>query len=174
MLGQDIRYIKTGDLSLKPSPVYIYAAAWFPWAFILPFCLFVVILLLYRKQIKANADLVRQRTRKANKVAVKRLKRAAGYLKQNDRAHFYEEVLKALWGYTSDKLNIPLSALSKDNVDAELARCQVSEDVRKAYMDILEICEFEQYAPGQANQTMDDLYAKTTDVMDKMESTIKK
>ncbi|MBO5916764.1 MAG: protein BatD [Bacteroidales bacterium] len=174
VLGQDIRYIKPGDLSLKPSPVYIYAAAWFPWAFILPFCLFVVILLLYRKQIKANADLVRQRTRKANKVAVKRLKRAAGYLKQNDRAHFYEEVLKALWGYTSDKLNIPLSALSKDNVDAELARCQVSEEVRKAYMDILEICEFEQYAPGQANQTMDDLYAKTTDVMDKMESTIKK
>lgn len=174
VLGQDIRYIKTGDLDLKPAPNYLFAAAWLPWAYLLPLLCFVLILLLYRKQIKANADLVRQRTRKANKVAVKRLKRAAQFLKQNDRAHFYEEVLKALWGYTSDKLNIPLSALSKDNVDAELARCKVAEDIRKDYMDILEICEFEQYAPGQGSQTMDDLYAKTMQVIDKMENTIKK
>lgn len=174
VLGQDIRYIKTGDLDLKPAPKYLYAASWLPWAYVLPFVCFVLLLLFYRKQIKANADMVRQRTRKANKVAVKRLKRAAVYLKQNDSVHFYEEVLKALWGYTSDKLNIPLSALSKDNVDAALARCQVSEDIRKNYMDILEICEFERYAPGQGNQTMDDLYAKTMQVIDKMENTIKK
>ena len=134
----------------------------------------MIISLLYRKQIKANADLVKVRTRKANKVAVKRLKKAAAYLKQNDRAHFYEEVLKALWGYTSDKLNIPLSALTKDNMDAQLSDCQVSEDIRKDYMAVLEVCEFEQYAPGQGSQTMDELYAKTMEVIDKMENTIKK
>lgn len=174
VLGQDIRYIKSGNLELKPYPVYVYGKSWFPWAYIVPFVLFVIISLLYRKQIKANADLVKVRTRKANKVAVKRLKKAAAYLKQNDRAHFYEEVLKALWGYTSDKLNIPLSALTKDNMDAQLSDCQVSEDIRKDYMAILEVCEFEQYAPGQGSQTMDELYAKTMEVIDKMENTIKK
>ncbi len=174
VLGQDIRYLKTGPLNLQQRPVFIYAAAWFPWVYILPFVLFVVVLVIYRKQIKANADLARQRTRKANKVAVKRLRRAAVYLKQNNRAAFFDEVLKALWGYTSDKLSIPLSELSKDNMDAQLAKRQVPEDIRQDYMTILEACEFEQYAPGQAGQTMDELYAKTLQVIDKMENTIKK
>ncbi len=171
-LGQDIRYLKT-DLKLKPHAGLIYGQSWFVWAFVLPFAIFVIVLLICRKQAKANADVAAVRTRKASKVAVRRLKKAASFLKAGDRSQFYEEVLKALWGYTSDKLNIPLSKLSKEHMDEQLEQSHVSETIRKEYMEILETCEFEQYAPSSGAQGMDELYAKTLKVIDKMESTIK-
>ena len=172
-LGQDIRYIRTDRLNVRPRPAFLCAQPWFVWAYVGPFLLTVILLLWRRRQIQANADLARVRTRKANKVAVKRLRKAASYLKAADRTHFYQEVLQALWGYTSDKLNIPLSSLSKETIDERLAAAQVAKDVRRAYMEILETCEFEQYAPAQGPQAMDELYAKTMEVIGKMENTIR-
>ncbi|MBQ9201418.1 MAG: protein BatD [Bacteroidales bacterium] len=172
-LGQDIRYLKTVPAVLQPKPVYVVAAVWYKWAFVLPLLLVVVLLLLYRKQLRANADAVRVRNRKANKVAVRRLKKASSYLKDRQRGAFYDEVLKALWGYTSDKLNIPLSDLTKDNIDVKLASAGVEESVRRDFMDILTSCEFERYAPGQGSQTMEDVYAQTLKTIDRMENTIK-
>jgi len=172
-LGQDIRYLKTSPDHLVSEPQYVVVANWYKWAWIVPAVAVVVLLLLYRKQLKANADAVRVRNRKANKVAVRRLKNAAAYLKAQQRGAFYDEVLKALWGYTSDKLNIPLSHLTKDNIDARLTEAGVEEGVRRDFMDILTACEFERYAPGQGSQTMDELYAQTLKTIDRMENTIK-
>lgn len=172
-LGQDIRYLKTVPASLVAEPHYVVVAGWYKWAWIVPAVLVFALLLLYRKQLKANADAVRVRNRKANKVAVRRLKKAAAYLKAQQRGAFYDEVLKALWGYTSDKLNIPLSHLTKDNIDARLMEAGVEEGVRRDFMDILTACEFERYAPGQGSQTMDELYGQTLKTIDRMENTIK-
>lgn len=173
MLGQDIRYLKKNQPRLKSKESLLPEQPWFVWAYVLPMLVFVIVLMLYRKQVKANADLVMVRNRKANKVAVRRLKNAAMYLKAQDKAHFYDEVLKALWGYTSDKLNLPLSQLSKDNIDAQLHLCQVDEETRNEFVQILQTCEFERFAPGEGVQAMDDLYGKTMKVIGKMENTIK-
>jgi hypothetical protein len=148
--------------------------SWFWLFYVGLIAIFSVFLFIYRKQAKANADISRVRNRKANRVAVKRLKLANKYLSENNTASFYEEVLKALWGYTSDKLNIPLSKLSKETIDSELTSFKVGEDIRSQYTNILETCEYARYAPASDNQAMDDIYKKTMEVINKMENTIKK
>ncbi|MDD2560197.1 MAG: BatD family protein, partial [Bacteroidales bacterium] len=172
LLGQDIRYIKVNNIRLSPRTNLIYGKTAFWLAYILPFLFFLLMLYVYRKQAKANADLAAVRTRRANKVAVKRLKTASFYLKNKEKEHFYDEVLKALWGYTSDKLNIPLSQLNKDNIEVQLNQRAVDAEARAEFMQILQACEFERYAPASETQQMDDLYVKTLRVINQMENTI--
>lgn len=114
------------------------------------------------------------RTKKANKVATRRLKLAGKYLKEHQKELFYDEVMKATWGYLSDKLSIPISELTKDNVEAELEKYGVDSDSIRRFMDILNTCEFARYAPVQSETAMDDLYAETVKAIGKMESTVKK
>jgi len=173
LLGSDIRYIKTKAV-LETNRPLIVGQNWFWILYVGLIVFFVVFLFVNRKQAKANADISRVRNRKANRVAVKRLKLANKYLSQNNKESFYEEVLKALWGYTSDKLNIPLSKLTKETIDSELAVFNVGEDIRSQYTTILETCEYARYAPATDNQAMDNIYEKTMEVINKMENTIKK
>ena len=142
--------------------------------YIIPVVLFVIFFIIYRKQVKENANIALVRTKKANKTAVKRLKNAGKLLKENKKEEFYDEVLRALWGYLSDKLSIPLANLTKDNVEAELAKYGVDESLISEFMDILNTCEFARYAPAQASDAMDKLYEQTIDAIGKMENTIKK
>lgn len=173
LLGSDIHYLKT-DIKLHKQVDLIYGKTWFWLCYILPLLFFAIILVVYRENVKANADISRVRHRKASKVAVKRLKQAGIYLKDGKKEAFYDEVLKALWGYTSDKLNIPLSRLTKETIESQLTDFKVGEDIRKEYMDILETCEYARFAPGEDSHAMDELYEKTMNVMNKMENTIKK
>ena len=95
-------------------------------------------------------------------------------MKENKKEEFYDEVLRALWGYLSDKLSIPQANLTKDNVEMELAKYGVDDALIKEFMDILNTCEFARYAPAQASDAMDKLYEQTVDAIGKMENTIKK
>ena len=89
-------------------------------AYVLIAVLFIVFFAIYRKQVKENANIALVRTKKANKIAVRRLKKAERLLKERKKEEFYDEVLRAVWGYLSDKLNIPQANLTKDNVEANL------------------------------------------------------
>ncbi len=173
MLGSDIRYIKTG-FKFDGISDFIYSKIWFWLYFALLTVLFMAFLIINRKKARENSDIVRMRNKKASRIAVKRLRKAAEYLKNNNSDAFYDEVLKALWGYTSDKLNIPMSKLTKENIDNELLSVNVNEDIRKEYNDILQTCEFVKYAPSSDYQAMDALYHRTMGVMNKMENTIKR
>ena len=145
------------------------------WLFyLIPSLAFIAFFIGYRKQIAANANVARMRTKKANKVAVKRLKLAGKLLGENKKDSFYDEVMKALWGYISDKLNIPLSRLSKDNVEEELRKYGVDDKMIKEFIDALNNCEFARYAPGDDNQAMDKVYAEVLEIISKMESSIKR
>jgi hypothetical protein len=173
LLGSDIRYLKKNvQLEKIGEPIFGTLGYWL--SFLIPLLLFGLFLIFNRKQVKANADITKVRNRKASKVAVKRLKKAGIYLKDGNKESFYDEVLKALWGYTSDKLNIPLSKLDKETIEHQLEDYKVGEDIRKEYMDILQTCEYARFAPVEGTQAMDELYKKTMDVMNKMENTIKK
>ena len=174
VLGKDIRYIKTGETSLTPKDDYFYASAPYYLWYIIPFSLFIIYLIIYRKQALENANIAKVRTKKANKVATKRMKNAGKLLAEKNLSAFYDEVLKALWGYISDKLNIPVSQLSKDNIEEELVRYGVSEELIKAFIDTLNECEFARYAPGNQNEAMDKVYASAVDVISKMENSIKR
>ena len=174
-LGKDIRYLKTKGFSfIEGGNDIFFGSLMYYLCYIVPAILFVAFFIIYRKQVKENADIALVRTKKANKMAVRRLKNAGKLMKENKKEEFYDEVLRALWGYLSDKLSIPQSDLTKDNVEAELARYGVDDSLVKEFMDILNTCEFARYAPSQASDAMDKLYAQTVDAIGKMENTIKK
>ena len=174
VLGTDILFIKTGDTALRQKGNYFYGTtAYYLW-YIIPFLLFVVFVVIYRKQAIESANVAKVKTKKANKVATKRMKLAGKLLSENKVNEFYDEVLKALWGYISDKLNIPVSKLSRDNIEAELSGHGVPEDLIKEFIGALSKCEFARYAPGNQNEAMDKVYAASVDVISKMENCIKR
>ncbi len=173
VLGKDIRYIKTGDTKLNKKGDYFFGSTLYYMWYLIPFVLFVTFLIIYRKQAMENANVTKVRTKKANKVATKRMKNAGKLLAEKKTEPFYDEVLKALWGYISDKLSISVSQLSKDNIEEELTRYGVSEELIKGFINTLNECEFARYAPGNQNEAMDKVYASAIDVISKMENSIK-
>lgn len=173
VLGQDVRFIKLGDTELLPKGKVFFGTTGYWLGYIIPFIIFVVLVIFFRKQAAENANIAKVKTKKANKVATKRMKLAGKLLAENKKNEFYDEVLKALWGYISDKLSIPVSQLSKDNIEAELMRYGVSDEVTKTFIDALNECEFARYAPGNENEAMDKVYAVSVEAISKMENSIK-
>lgn len=173
-LGKDIRYLKMKNISFVTQNDIFFGSFMYFLCYLIPAILFIVFFVVYRKQVKENSDLTLVRTKKANKMAIRRLKNAGKLLKEHKKEEFYEEVLRALWGYLSDKLSIPQAILTKDNVETELAHYGVDESLINEFMDILNTCEFARYAPAQASDAMDKLYELTVDAISKMENTIKK
>ena len=174
VLGQDIRYIKTGDTRLTQKDDYLFGSTSYWLWYIIPLVLFIAFMVIYRKQAMENANVAKVRTKKANKVATKRMKNAGKLLAEKKSEAFYDEVLKALWGYISDKLSMPVSQLSKDNIEEELQKHQVDDELIKAFIDTLNDCEFARYAPGNQDEKMDKIYSSAIDVISKMENSIKR
>jgi len=174
LLGQDISFIKTDKLVLSKEQNYFFGSALYWLLYILPLLAFIILYVMFRKKAQENANLALMRTKKANKVATKRLKLAAKYLKEKKKDGFYDEMLKATWGYLSDKLSIPISALNRDNIENELVKYGAGEDVIKTFHEILDTCEFARYAPAQSSDEMHQTYDKTVDAIGIMEKIIKK
>ena len=173
ILNEDIRFIKQNEVTLTPKGAFFFGSTSYWLFYLIPGVFFIAFFIIYRKQIAANANVARVRTKKANKVAVKRMKLAGKLLASNQREAFYDEVLKALWGYISDKLNIPVSRLSKDNIEEELQKVGVQAELIKEFIDALDQCEFARFAPGDPNQAMDQVYKASFEVISKMENSIK-
>ena len=173
VLGSDIRYIKTNDVRLSEKGDFLFGSLLYYLLYIIPACLFIAFVIVYRKQAVENANVAKVRTKKANKVATKRMKNAGKLLTQNKKEEFYDEVLKAMWGYISDKLNIPVSKLTKDNVDIELTNYGVNAELTKEFLSVLDQCEFARYAPGDPNEAMDNVYSSAIEVVSKMENIVK-
>ncbi len=173
-IGKDIRYIKTKDIAPQLKREFFFGQFSYWLCYIIPALLFIIFFIIYRKQAAENANIALVRTKKANKVASKRLKVASKLLKESKKEAFYDEMLKAVWGYLSDKLNIPVASLTKDNVENELGKYGVTDELTQQFMDILNTCEFARFAPAQGSEEMDKLYASTVQAIDKMENIIKK
>lgn len=174
MLGKDIRFIKLGDSSLRPKgDFFFFGTVGYYLCYLIPLLLFVVFAVIYRQKALENANVAKVKTKKANKVATRRMKLAGKLLAENKKNEFYDEVLKALWGYISDKLSIPVSQLSKDNIEAELTNYGVQEALIAEFIGVLNECEYARYAPGNENEAMDKVYSASVEVISKMENSIK-
>lgn len=170
LLGQDIHYIKTGETNLRLQGNFLFGTLIYWMWYIGPFIILTLIVILLRKKALENANTAKVRGKNANKVAVKRLKVAANLLKEDKKEEFYDEVLKALWGYTSDKLNMSISNLSKENVSVEFEKQGVNRDVIDAFLKVLNDCEYARYAPGDSNKTMDNVYSLAIEIISKLEN----
>ena len=172
--NKDILHIKTGDLALKKAHgMYLSSFSYWLW-YIIPIVLLISILWYYRKTIKQRSNIQMMKTKRANKVAKKRLKLAKTFMADNDKNKFYAEILKALWGYLSDKLSIPVSELNKENISQELIKYGVDEKVVATVIAMLDKCEFAQYAPDLSDSNMNEIYDETSEIMDKLENTRRK
>ena len=125
--------------------------------------------IIFRKQIKENADVTRMRYKKANKVAQRRLKQAERLLHENKKEAFYEEIERAAWTYLSDRLSIPTAQLNKENIAQLLLNKGVSEQLIQELHRVLSTAEFARYAPT-ADHAMQDLYNDTTSIINQLEN----
>lgn len=173
-LGQDIRFIKTGTIRLKPVNTFIFGSSLFIMGYLLPLLLFALVYFLFQKRIKENANIQMVKTRKANKMALKRLKKSAMYLKKDDKEGFYDELTRALWGYISDKLAIPQSELTRDNARTILTNSNASDQTTADFLDILDTCEYARYAPQSDHHERDYLYKKAVETISKLDSQLRK
>ncbi len=128
------------------------------------------IILIYRKQVKLNADIQGRRLANANKIARKRLKMADRYLTSHDNDKFYEEMLRATWGYLSDKLGIPASRLTRDNIAVQLSEYGAPQQLAESFINIIDECEMARYSPAQSDEQLENLYKEASKAMNEMES----
>lgn len=171
--GSDIRYLhKSGSLTRKDDFFVLSPLFWV--LTLLPVAALGALTVVYRKRMYDNANVSLVKSRKANKAARKRLKQAARYIKEEKREAFFDEVMRALWGYLSDKLTLPLSVLTKDNARDKMAEHGVPAEAADEFMNLLEECEFARYAPASVSATMDEVYNKAVGVIEKIEDSTKK
>ena len=171
-LNQDIRFIKTGDVALHQQGDTFFGT-WKYWAaYLLPFLLFVLFIVMGRKRMKTNANVALTRGKKANKVALRRMKTAKTLLDSHDASKFYDEVLRALWGYVGDKFNMSQESLNKENIEQSLTSRNVPAEQIGQFMKVLNDCEFARYAPGDVNENMENVYNSAISAITKMEDNL--
>ncbi|WP_418982063.1 BatD family protein [Alistipes sp.] len=173
LLGQDIRFIKLGAAQLRADRVpFLFSTAYW--------CILGGILVLFggayvalRKRIRESQNAALVRGKRANKVAVQRFRAAKRYMEEQNRHAFYEEMLRALWGYMSDKFNIPVANLTKENVREELHKRGVPAEQSQRFAAIVSQCDEAQYSPVATAQ-MSDVYAEGVDFISRIEGAIKR
>lgn len=172
-LADDIRFIFTGKPGLSGSGSFFVGSVFF-WILLALMILGATsVYLAFRKVAAMRADVAGTKNRRATKMAQKRLKLAGEYLDKNLYTAFYEELHKALIGFVSDKLNMDMSEISKDNIASALTEGGVSEEQTKAFTDLLDACEFARYSPDGGNEAMRSHYDAALKVISSIDSGLK-
>ena len=135
---------------------------------------FILLLYIFRKRAIERADIVRMKANRANKVATKKLQQASVLMRLHKRDAFYDEVLRALWGYAADKINIPVESLSKDNIQEKLINNGCNTYSVEKFIDAISECEFARYAPTQdENSGMKTIYEMAVTAITEIEEALK-
>ena len=175
MIGKDIRYIKTSGFNLqKEKNSAFFGSTPFYLSYFGSSMLFLGFVFYMRQKRKANENVSLIKHKKAGKVAQKQLKKAEAHLQAKDKDAFYKEVLDALLGYLSDKLGVGTSELNKENIQELLSKKGVEETAVSDLLDVWNECEFAQFAPVGGDDAMDKSFQKATDVINKIESSLRK
>lgn len=160
------------DLKKNHKPI-IYSFAY--WLFyIIPFVILIASFIGYQRYLKLHADMASFNSRRANKLAARRLRKASLAMKKGNSEEFYDEMLIAIWGYLGDKLKMPTSELMRDNIKAVLTEKEIPQSNIDAVVDLLDNCEFAKYAPAAASSGMKDTYDKGSEVINNLEKSFKK
>lgn len=173
-LNKDIRGIKTGDADVHDIGDFFFGSTAYWVAMCVLAAIFVSLFVVFRHRAIANANIDRMRGKKANKVATKRLKKANRLMLDGNASLFYDEVLRALWGYVGDKLSIPVEKLSRENISQRLAERSVGDETIALFIGALDECEFERYAPGDVKGNMSKTFEAAMTAIMKIEETMKK
>lgn len=170
---RDILPIYTGEMHLSKDVAYILGGWHNVLFYVVLSVVFLFVAFLYRRTLKLRANEMLMKRKGANKIAIKRLKRAKRFLQKGLSDQFYEEMLTALWGYFSDKLSIPVSELNRDNISKELTNYGMYEADIDRIIRILDECEFARYAQSAATAgiSMDKVFAEAVEAIGTVENT---
>ena len=174
LLNKDIRYIKTGNTTQHDDSQFFFGSTGYWLSLAVLALIFISLFIVFRQRAIENADIVGQRAGRANKVATKRLKKADRLMKENKPSEFYDEVLRALWGYVGDKLNIPVEQLSRENISQRLGVYQVSDDTISQFIGAIDECEYARYAPGDPKGNMNKVFEAAMTAITTIENNVKK
>ena len=169
---KDIHPIKDGEYKVQDIKNIFYGSAAYWVVLSILFLVFVGVLIIFRKRAIDNADVTRLKIKKANRVATKRLRYANKLMLNNEHDKFYDEVLRTLWGYVGDKLNMPVEQLSKDNISEKLAQRSVDGDTIDMFMRAVDECEFNRYAPGDTKGNMNQTFEAAMTAIIKIEDVL--
>lgn len=171
ILGHDIRFIKLGAPHLRPVGHFFFGSVMYWTIAAVMTAAGVLLLLWFRRLARERRNSALLKGKRANKVALQRFRAAEAHMRTDNARGFYEEMLRALWGYMGDKLNIPASLLSKENVREELVKRGVGTDTALRYIEIIGECEYAQYAPA-ASGRMNDIYTAGVEIVSRLENII--
>ncbi len=174
LLGQDIRFIRQSNPMLRMQGTTFFGTTAFYSLYGGSTLLFLALIVIYRKKARENANAALLRNRKANRVALKRLREASLHMKNNRNEAFYEAILKAFWGYLSDKLGIPVAKLNRESTIINLQERKVDNELIDELTTIIDTCEFARYAPAGGSEAREELYKKAVSVMSRLDKKIKK
>lgn len=169
ILGKDIHFIKIGSGDLSKNGAFLLGSWIYILSLIISIALFVSVLIYMNKRIKELRDTVKLKNKKANKVALARLKAARKFKSDNMENEFYSEMLRALTGYVGDKLNIEVARLSKEYIRQQMESKSVSNEDIDQLLQTITDCEFAQYSPS-ASVKMSDVYQSTLQLIGRLES----
>ena len=173
MLGQDIRFIKLGSANLvQKQESFIFRGSYYAILTSILLC-FMGAYIALRKKIKESKNSILLKGKRANKVAIQRFRIAKKYMMDKNRHAFFEEMLRGLWGYMSDKFNIPVANLTKESVREELQKRGLSSDESQRFIKIITRCDEAQYSPVESTH-MDKIYSEGLDLISHIESVIKR
>ena len=171
-VGQDVRFHST-PTALKSGKGQFFGSGLFYTYLVLPIVILLVLVAISRKRIADSANVAKVRVKKASSVATKRLKVARKLMKEGRKNEFYDEMMRAMFGYLGDKLAIPTAELSKDRIGERLLDCKVPQESVNQVIGLLDDCEFARYAPGDDTGRMDRLYEQAVNVIGQIENSIK-
>ena len=170
---KDIYPIHEGKASVHAADEFFFGSKRY-WAWVVaPLLLFGMLMLIFRRRAIERSNIIKMRGKQANKVAVKRLHTARQLMDGGRNNEFYDEVLRALWGYVGDKMNMPVEKLSRDNVREQLLTRGVTENASERFIEALDVCEYERYAPGDAAGNMRMTYDSAVSAIIQIESDLK-
>ena len=172
-LNQDIRYIKTDNTRLRAVDEFFFGSTFYWISLAVLLAVFISLFIIFRHRAIENANISKMRGKRANKVAVRRLRIADKLLKAGKQSEFYDEVLRALWGYVGDKLNMPVAQLSRENISQQFSERGVDEATLSQFLGALDECEYARYAPGDPRGNMNKVYDAAIQAIMKIEDFLK-
>ena len=171
---KDIKDIKKGEAELHSVDNFFFGSVGYLMSLLIPFAAFVALLVIFRKRAIDNADLVKMKSKKANKIATKRLRQANKLMLAGKTNEFYDEVLRALWGYVGDKLNMPAEKLSRENISEKLQSHNVDDNTISKFLSAIDDCEMMRFAPGDPEGNMNKTFESAMTAIMEIENVMKK
>lgn len=171
---KDIKDIKKGEAELHSVDNFFFGSVGYMMSLLIPFAAFVALLVIFRKRAIDNADLVKMKGKKANKIATKRLRQANKLMLAGKTNEFYDEVLRALWGYVGDKLYMPAEKLSRENISEKLQSHNVDDNTISKFLSAIDDCEMMRFAPGDPEGNMNKTFESAMTAIMEIENVMKK